>query len=112
MSEIRLSKSFSKQFADLQIRAENGEGDANYILKLIEKGISTLVNDRESGNKIQKNIWPNYYSKKFEISNLWRLRLDKSWKMIYTIIGDDVRIVTIVLDVLNHKKHNKMFGYK
>ena len=112
MTEIQLSKEFSEEFARLQKRSEKGDGEAEKLLKLIEKGIAKLVEDREAGQKIQKRLWPRYYEQKYGISNLWRLRLDSYWRMIYTIIGESLRIVTVVLEVMNHKDYDKRFGYK
>ena len=112
MTEIQLSQEFAKEFANLQKRVEKGEGEAEYLLKLIDKGIARLVENYESGQKIQKKLWPRYYVRKYGINNLWRLRLDNYWRMIYTVIGERVRIVAIILEVLDHKEYNKKFGYK
>lgn len=112
MTEIRLSQEFSKEFAKLQKRAEKDQGDADYLLKLIDKGIAKLVENHTAGQRIQKRLWPRYYVQKYEINNLWRLRLDNYWRMIYTILGEEVRIVAVILEVLNHKNYEKRFGYK
>jgi len=112
MTEIQMSKEFAKEFAKLQRRAEKGDGEAEYILKLIDKGIAKLIEDYNTGEKIQKKLFPEYYKDKYGISNLWRLRLDDNWRMIYTVIGERVRIVAVVLEVLGHKKYNRRFGYK
>lgn len=112
MTEIQLSQEFSKEFANLQKRVEKGEGEAEYLLRLIEKGIAKLVEKHQAGQKIQKKLWPKYYVQKYGINNLWRLQLDKYWRMIYTLIGEKVRIVTVILEVLDHKEYNKRFGYK
>ena len=112
MTEIQLSQEFSKEFAKLQKRSAKGEGEAEYLLKLIEKGITKLVENHKAGQKIQKNLWPKYYVQKYGINNLWRLRLDDYWRMIYTVIGERIRIVAVILEVLNHKEYDKSFGYK
>lgn len=112
MTEIQLSQDFSKEFSELQKRTEKGDGNAEYLLKLIDRGIAKLIENREAGQKIQKKLWPKYYVQKYGIRNLWRLRLDDSWRMIYTIIGEQVRIVTIILDIMDHKEYDKRFGYK
>ncbi len=112
MTEIQLSHEFSEEFAGLQKRAENGEGEAEQLIKLIDKGIAKLIENHEAGQKIQKKLWPKYYTQKYGITNLWRLRLDNFWRMIYTIIGEQVRIVAVILEVMNHKDYDKRFGYK
>jgi mRNA-degrading endonuclease RelE of RelBE toxin-antitoxin system len=112
MNEILLSPDFSCEFSELQRRAERNEGEAEYLLKLVNKGIAKLIESHETGQKIPKNLWPKYYVQKYDINNLWRLRLDDYWRMIYTIMGTQVRIVTVILEVLDHKEYDKRFGYK
>jgi len=112
MTEIQLSQEFSKELMRLQKRAEKGQGEAEYLLKLIEKGIAKLVENYEAGQKIQRKLWPKYYNQKYGINNLWRLKLDDYWRMIYTLIGEQVRIVAVILEVLDHKEYDKRFGYK
>ncbi len=112
MTEIQLSEKFAKEFAKIQKRAERGDGEAEYLLKLIDKGISKMISNHEVGQKIQKKLWPKEYVKNYGIRNLWRLRLDDYWRLIYTVIGEQIRIYAVVLDVLNHKEYNKKFGYK
>jgi mRNA-degrading endonuclease RelE of RelBE toxin-antitoxin system len=112
MTEIQLSMEFSSEFAKLQKRAEKGDGGAEYLLKLIDKGIARLVENHEAGQKIQRKLWPRYYTQKYGINNLWRIRLDDYWRMIYTVIGEKVRIVAVILEVLDHREYNKRFGYK
>jgi len=31
--------------------------------------------------------------------------------MIYTIIGEQIRIIAVILEVMDHKEYNKRFGY-
>jgi mRNA-degrading endonuclease RelE of RelBE toxin-antitoxin system len=112
MTEINLSQEFAKEFSELQRRREKGDGEAEYLLKLIDKGIAKLIENHEGGQKIQKTMWPKYYVNKYGINNLWRLRLDDYWRMIYTVVGEQVRIVAVILEVLNHKEYNKRFGYR
>lgn len=112
MTEIQLSQEFSNEFMKLQKRAEKGQGEAEHLLKLIEKGIAKLVENYEAGQKIRKKLWPKYYIEKYGVNNLWRLRLDDYWRMIYTLIGEQVRIVAVILEVLDHKEYDKRFGYK
>lgn len=111
ITEILLSHEFSKEFSDLEKRAEKHESEAEHLLKITEKGIARLIEDHMAGQKIQKKLWPKYYIQKYGINNLWRLRLDDYWRLIYTLIGGKVRIEAVILEVLDHKEYNKRFGY-
>jgi len=34
------------------------------------------------------------------------------WRLLYTLIGDDVQIIAFILEFMDHKEYNKLFGYK
>ena len=110
--EVLLSKEFSDELEKLRSNAAKGNGEAKYIIRIIEKGLSKLEVDKEAGKRIKKELIPAYYNAKYEVTNLWKLNLDNFWRMIYTIMGDDVKLMTIVLDVLDHKSYDRRFGYK
>jgi hypothetical protein len=60
------------------------------------------------GDNIQKRLIP----KEYNVHNLWRVELSGFWRMLYTIKGDQLEIICFILDILDHKKYNKKFGYK
>jgi len=59
MTEIQLSPEFSKEFMKLQKRAEKGQGEAEHLLKLIEKGIAKLVENMRLARKYEGNSGQN-----------------------------------------------------
>lgn len=79
---------------------------------IIDKGVAKLKRDRESGKRISRLLIPRVYAVKYGVTNLWKLNLDRFWRMIYTIAGDEVRLVSVVIEVLNHKKYDRKFGYR
>ncbi len=112
MTTIRLSQEFLKDFSKLERRLEKGSGDAEHIIRIINRGMTKLSENPEAGQKIPRKLWPEYYISKYDINNLWRLRLDDSWRMIYTLGKEGIEIFCIVLEAMDHKKYNKRFGYK
>jgi len=110
--EVRFSMGFSKEYAKLKARVRGGDGEARYLVKIIDKGIAKLELDREAGKRIPKRLIPHEYVAKYGVTNLWKLDLDRYWRMIYTIVGDEVRLVSVILEVLNHKKYDRKFGYR
>ena len=112
MYEVRFSKEFSEEYAKLKRRSESGRGEARYLVKMIDKGIAKLKRDREAGKRIPKRLIPRVYVVKYGVTNLWKLNLDRYWRMIYTIVGDEVRLVSVIIEVLDHKKYNRKFGYR
>jgi len=73
-----------------------------------------LKRNPQCGNKIPPARWPSKY-KHYGISNLWRYELSNrrpGWRLIYTIMPQGrVKILTAILDVLNHHRYDRMFGY-
>lgn len=61
------------------------------------------------GENIEKKKIPKMH---FSVQNLWRVELSGYWRMLYTIKGDEVQIICFILDILNHKEYDKIFGYK
>ena len=112
MVEIKLSEEFLEDFSRIEKRAEGGNGEAAYLLKIMNKGIAKLSSNHESGQRIQRPLWPDYYKRKYDVTNLWRLRLDDCWRMIYTMRGDQICIFAMILDVLDHKIYDRRFGYR
>ena len=112
MYEVRFSKEFSEEYAELKKRADGGHGEARYLLGIIDKAIVKLKQDREAGKRIPKRLIPREYVVKYGVTNLWKLNLDRYWRMIYTIVGDQIRLVSVIIEVLNHKRYDRKFGYR
>ena len=71
-----------------------------------------MRNNPEYGIHIPKNRIPKEYIKNYDVNNLWKINLSGSWRMIYTIKGDEVEIISLILDIINHKDYDKKFGYR
>jgi len=64
------------------------------------------------GKKVPKKLWPRVYVQRYGINNLWKLNLDRFWRMTYTIIGGKAELIGIVLEVMDHHSYSKRFGYR
>ena len=82
------------------------------LLNSIQQKIKLLKANPEYGIHIPKNKIPIEYKEKYDTNNLWKVNLSNAWRMIYTIRGSEVDIISLILDVIDHKKYNKKFGYK
>ena len=113
MTEIYQSQEFSVEYENLKRRKAEGQGEAEYLFKIIGKGIEKLKQNHEAGQKIPRQMWPKYYVQKYGVNNLWRLQLDDFWRMIYTLTKEEkVELVAVILEVMDHNDYNKRFGYK
>jgi len=88
------------------------KSDHQTLFNSIKQKIEFLKSNSQYGQHIAKNKIPKQYILEYEINNLWKVNLSGAWRMLYTIKGTEVEIVALILDILDHKKYNKKFGYK
>ena len=82
-----------------------------YLRTIIEKGLDVLKENMFAGQLIEKKKFPKVYVQKYGIKNLYKYNLDKSKRLIYTLVADESGIAVVVLEILNHKEYEKRFGY-
>lgn len=105
-------KEFDEEFEKLKKRAKQGDGESVKLVKLIEKGINKLKYDYKYGDHVSKEKIPKEYIEKYEVKNLWKLDLSSFWRLVYTVRGSDIEVISVLLEVLDHKKYDRKFGYK
>jgi len=82
------------------------------LLRSIERVKELLKQNPFAGDQIPKRQIPPKYIKKFDVDNAWRIELADRWRLIYTITGNQIEIVTFVVDIFNHRDYDKVLGYK
>lgn len=63
------------------------------------------------GIQIPKRLIPKEYVKKYGIKNLWKYNLPNAWRLIYSIEGREIKVITIILEWLDHKNYERRFKY-
>ena len=111
-----MSKETSVAFISTKIKQEwealkEGKFEDKQLYQFIDRAIDDLKTNPTCGIKIPKHNWPKEYIQKFAITNLWKYDLPNSWRLIYTIETDEVRIVNIILEWFSHKEYEKRFKY-
>jgi hypothetical protein len=84
----------------------------NSIFRAIHQKVELIKANRNYGNNIPKRLIPNYYKKKYGITNLYRVELPNFWRMLYTLRKDKIEIIAFVIDIVDHDNYSKKFGYK
>lgn len=92
-----------------------GKADEKYnnlkkiqLLRSITQKFDFIKANLFYGDNIPKRKIP----KSYDVQNLWRVELINHWRMLYTIKGDKEEIFCFVLDILDHKEYDKLFGYR
>ena len=83
----------------------------SYLYRIVKRGLDVLRENMGAGEKVEKRKWPRMYVRKYGIRNLFRLDLDRNYRLTYTIIADGLKKVVCVLEVMDHKTYNRRFGY-
>jgi len=91
-----------------QIKEGKENTEEMQLLKSIKQKRDLIKANPFYGDNIEKKKIPKYYN----VPNLWRVELTGYWRMLYTIRGDQIEIICFVLDIINHKRYNKVFGYR
>jgi hypothetical protein len=86
--------------------------DHQTLLNSIKQKIEIMKVNPEYGFHIPKDRIPKEYIRDYDVNNLWKINLAGAWRMIYTIRGSNVEIISLILDILDHNSYNKKFGYK
>ena len=92
----------------------SNEEDVIKIFNAIKKKVDLIKINTHYGDPIAKKLIPKEYKDKYGVTNLFRVELPNFWRMLYTLTNDnnEIEIIGFVLDIIDHKKYNKKFGYK
>jgi len=112
MNRVVGTEEFNEQFNAIKRRAIAGDSESAYLEKIIENGIEKLRFDYKRGDHIAKEKIPREYAEKFGAKSLWKLNLSRYWRLIYTAQGTEIEVIAVLLEVLDHKRYNRKFGYK
>ena len=82
------------------------------LLRSINRVRDLLKQNPFLGDQVPKRQIPPKYIKKFDVDNVWRIELSDRWRLVYTITGNQIEIITFVMDIFDHKDYDKVFGYK
>jgi hypothetical protein len=85
---------------------ENSENQQ--LLRSIKQKIELIKMNPQYGSSVKKKQIP----KKFPIDNLWVVDLTGFWRMLYTLKGSQIEILCFILEIFDHKRYDKLFGYK
>ena len=84
------------------------------ILSSFLQKVELLKKDVHHGQPIVKKLIPAEYKTRYGVTNLFRVELPYFWRMLYTLTAGSsgIEIIILVLDIIDHKKYDKKFGYK
>lgn len=81
------------------------------LAKEIERALNEICKNHSTGRNVRKKLIPKSLIKKYDIDNLWIYNLRKDWRLIYSIGGDKIKILAVILDWMNHKEYERLFKF-
>lgn len=97
--------------AELKEAFENLKDEDKRLFKEIQNALDTIKQNAFFGRNVKKKLIPKELIQKYEIENLWIYNLRKDWRLLYTITNNDVEVLAIVLDWMNHKDYERLFKF-
>ena len=79
------------------------------LLNSIERALNLLKSNPFAGESVPHRLWPKEFS---ELPNLFRMELSQFWRLLYYVTGDEVRVLSVVFEIIDHDEYDKIFGYK
>ena len=102
----------AKEMYDYLLKKSAVSKEEMSILKAINRKIELIKEDFLYGEPIAKRIIPGVYKDKYNINNLYRVVLPNYWRMLYSLVDEDIKIIALIVDVVDHKDYSQKFGYR
>ena len=91
---------------------EKGKFEDRQLKEWLDRAVADLRKNAFSGIQIPKRLIPKEYNVRYgPLENLWKYNLPNAWRLIYTIRRDEIVVLSIVLEWLDHKEYERRFGY-
>jgi len=104
-------------FADASIKKafeelEKNKYEEQQLATFLNRAIDDLKQNPLCGIRVPSKQWPKEYIQKYKISNLRKYDLPNGWRLLYTIRGNEIEIISILIEWLCHKDYERKFKYK
>ena len=111
--KVIFSKDAQKVYDKLKENAHQCKVD-KMLFDAIEKKLDIIRSNIFYGDIIPRDLIPKVYRLKYKVTSLLRVELPCFWRLLYTVRKEEVEIeiIAFIIEILDHKKYNKRFGYK
>lgn len=79
--------------------------------KEILKAINDICQNAFCGRNVKKELIPKELIQKYNIDNLWIYNLRKDWRLIYSVGKDEIELIAVILDWMDHKDYERLFKF-
>lgn len=93
------------------IELERGPFEDKVLSENIRQAIQKLKENPQAGICIPSRLWPREYVVKYHLNNLWKLDLRSGWRLIYFLKGNDIEVVSLIIEWIDYASYNRTFHY-
>ena len=82
------------------------------LLSSINNAVGNIKANPYYGDLIPRKYISKATAYKYGTDKIFRVELVGFWRLLYTLIGEEAKIIAFILEYMDHDKYNKVFGYK
>jgi len=101
---------FDESIKEAFYKLEKGDNSEKELFRLMNQAIDNIEQNAFCGIQLPKRLIPELYIKK-DIKNLWKYDLPRGWRLMYSIVNEELVVVSIILEWFDHKEYEKRFKY-
>ena len=107
-SEIKFAEEKLKESFE---RLKESKTEDKKLYEWINRALDDLEENAFCGIQVAKRLIPKVYIQKYEIDNLWKYDLPKGWRLLYSVSNNEVNVLSIILEWMDHKEYERRFRY-
>jgi len=82
------------------------------LFKELDAILEVLTENPKLGELIRFELIPKSIKKKYpDLDNLLRVKVNKNWRLLYTLVGWPQNKTVYILMAIPHKEYDRLFGY-
>ena len=93
------------------LKLKSGKFESARLYNLLLRAFDDLKKNPFIGTNIPKKIIPKVYAQSYGVSNLWKYNLPNAWRLIYTIKENEIAVISVILEWMDHKNYERRFNY-
>ena len=106
-----------KEYQELQkavVEGKKTKSKPTYeqLLTSINNALRNIKANYKYGDLIPRKYISKSTIQRYGTDKIFRVELVGYWRLLYTIVGDEAKIIAFILEYMDHKKYNKIFGYR
>jgi len=114
MRPVTITLSIRAEASLSQLRRVSHEKHTLSLLRALDRACHLLSENPFVGQAVPRRLFPERLREQYDITTLYRLELPGFWRLLYTIRtrSEEITCTVLIIDLLNHKEYDKLFGYK